>query len=146
MDFSDCAEGLNKGSCSIAELTNVNQAVPHSGKPWHVSVTLLCSWRNGITISYELNCSRQTCLVSTHGSDTSIWPCPGRRERMYRTCRMQISWVQWSHGVFVIIKPKRYIYPYAGWILGMDSAPRNMQTTSCLSLPKSSSARTPEGG
>lgn len=109
MDFSDCAEGLNKGSCSIAELTNVNQAVPHSGKPWHVSVTLLYSWRNGITISYELNCSCQTCLVSTHGSDTSIWPCPGRRERMYRTCRMQISWVQWRHGVFVIIKPKRYI-------------------------------------
>lgn len=73
-----------------SELTNVNQAVHRPGKPWHHPVKLLYRWRNGITISYELNCFCQLCLVTTRGLNASTWPCPGRKERVWRTCRIQI--------------------------------------------------------
>lgn len=90
MEFTDGAKALGKGSSGLLELTNVNQAVHRPGKPWHHPVKLLYRWRNGITISYELNCFCPLCLVSTRGLNASTWPCPGRKERVWRTCRIQI--------------------------------------------------------
>lgn len=78
-----------KRAAALWSSQTVNQAMQHSGKFRHGLVTLfLHSWRNGVIISYELNCFCQMCLASTCGLDASMWPCPGRKG-----CKALISWV-----------------------------------------------------
>ena len=54
-----------------------------------VSVKLFSNWRNGIIISYELALLCPARLVPAGGLDTSLWPCPGRKERAGGTRRAQ---------------------------------------------------------
>lgn len=59
------------------------------GSPGTVSVKLFHSWRNGVIISYALNCSVKHASSLQCGLDTSVWPRPGRSERVGGARRAQ---------------------------------------------------------
>lgn len=88
------------------------------GRPGTVSVKVFHSWRNGVIISYELNCSVKH-VSSLHVAWTlPCGPVQVDQRGWVEHAEPRISQVWQSHGVFVIIKPKTHACvdgDCAGW-------------------------------
>lgn len=131
------------------ELTKHASSNPTSrGSPGTVSVKLFHSWRNGVIISYELNCSVKH-VSSLHVAWTlPCGPVQVDQRGWAEHAEPRISQVWQSHGVFVIIKPKTHACvdgDCAGWVFtGRALCLGAVMHLHTDSVPRSIAARSPE--